>query len=68
MTEGEIRMQAQLFALQAEMYTKVAQIEGMKAENQFSEYLGNGINYGEDSFAIVQEELKTIADRMRNEI
>ena len=33
MNEGEIRMQAQLFALQAEMYAKVAQIEGMKAEN-----------------------------------
>lgn len=66
MTKDEIRMQAQLFALQAEMYAKVAQTEGMKAENM-SRQQGNSPAYSEYHFDAVRAELQNIADRIRSE-
>ena len=68
MDEGTIRMQAQMFALVAEMEAIKARIEGMKAENQQREVLGHRISYNENAFIVCQLELEELSMRLREEI
>ena len=67
MNEGELRMQAQIASLTAEMYGYVAQMEGMKAENTFRELNGENIFYGEDAFCQLADKLHVVAKALRSQ-
>ncbi len=65
MTEGEIRQNAQLMALVAEMYAINAWVEGMKAANIGNQ---NSATYDEGAFADASSDLAGLAEKMREEI
>lgn len=68
MDEGTVRMQATMYSFLAEMNAINAEIDGMKAENQFC--LGNGHSpaYGDAAFLELADKLVAIAKRFRDEI
>lgn len=68
MEEGVVRMQAQMFALVAEMHSEVASIEAMKAANQERIDRNEAIAYDESCFSDAQIALTKIASRLREEI
>ena len=68
MSEGEIRQNAQLYALVAEMHGVNAGIEGMKVANAERESQGYAMAYDEKSFNEAEKALCIIAERMRHEI
>jgi hypothetical protein len=61
MTEAELRMQAQIVAATAQMYSYVAELEGMKAENETRASGGFSPAYGADEFAPIAQSLRNIA-------
>lgn len=68
MNEGEIRMQAQMYAIVAEMNGLIAGIEGMKAANAERQANGDALAYGEKEFVDVEKQLCAIAEKLRKEI
>lgn len=68
MNEGEIRMQAEMLAIQAEISAKIIEAEGMKAENSYRLSNENSIAYGDEHFFNVSKEIMTLRDRLLNEI
>jgi hypothetical protein len=68
MNEGEIRMQAQLFSLIADMYATVAEVEGMKAENAQRQICGESMAYIDHDFFTSSRALQLIAARIKEEI
>jgi len=68
MNEAEIRMQAQLYALVAEMQAVIVGVEGMKAANIERENQGYALAYDEKAFVDASVEIETLAARMRDEI
>jgi hypothetical protein len=66
MTEAELRMQAQIVAATAHMYGFVAELEGMKAENETRAGGGFSPAYGADEFAPIAQSLHNIATHLHN--
>lgn len=57
--------QAQMYALVAEMYTHVARVEAMKADNILRQVRGEGMGYYAEDFFAVAEELGAVAMKLR---
>jgi len=68
MTEAEIRMQAQMYAIVAEMNSIIASIEGMKATNVERQNQGFALAYDESAFDGCRKELEALATKLRNDI
>lgn len=54
-------MNSVAIACQIRAYAVMARVEGMKAENEFSVSVGNGIRYGEEAFYAAEQDLQRIA-------
>lgn len=63
--EGIVRMQAEMFALVAEMHSEVASIEAMKAANQNRIDRNETIAYDESCFLNSQIAITKISTRLR---
>lgn len=68
MDEGTIRMQAQMFALVAEMNAILVSIEGMKAANTERESQGLALAYPESIFNDASKDIEGIATALLNQI
>jgi hypothetical protein len=68
MDEGIVRMQAQMFALVAEMNAILVSVEGMKAANTERESQGFALAYPESIFNDASKDLEGIATALRNQI
>ena len=68
MTEEEIKMQAQMYALVAEMHSILVSVEGMKADNAERESHGYAQAWPGKIFAEASDELKVIATVLREKI
>lgn len=68
MDEGTIRMQAQLNALVADMYSVNTYIVAMIAANDARDKANQAPAYGEGDFIVMAEKHDMIAQRMREEI
>lgn len=68
MDEGTVRMQAQMYALVAEMHAINASVEGMKAANTERESQGYAFAYDESVFDDARKELEEIATALREHI
>lgn len=67
--EAEIRSDAMMWSLVAEIWGVVAEIEGMKAANQERRTTGEqgrADAYGEEDFAMAQEKLQGITAALRS--
>lgn len=58
-------MDAHEAALMVQAMACSARVEGMKAENAFSQQIGNGIKYGEEAFLGEAATLEHIASALR---
>lgn len=65
MTDAEIKLQAQMLTLMAEMSAVASKVEGMKAENTQRILTGSPLTYNEESFFNASHEFLNIADRLR---
>lgn len=63
MNEGEIRMLAQLKALEAEMYAELVVVEGMKANDRTT-----NCPYTESTYNARADRLSALAKQFRNTI
>ena len=68
MNEGEIRMQAQMYALVAEMQSIIVSVDGMKADNAERESHGLAQAWPGNLFFEASAELKNIAISLREKI
>ena len=68
MNEGEIRMQAELWALIAEIKAKDAIFESMKVTNKEMEFMHYPSVFGEEDFLKLNLEYLELANRLRSEI
>ncbi len=64
MTPESITRLASIMALQAEMYSNVAYMEGMIIANKIREHEGLAMAYDDDSFAYVTNCLTEIGKKM----
>ena len=65
MGEGEIRMQAQMYALVADMAAITTEVDGMKAANTEREAQGFALAYDEAAFAQAAKDLAALAEQLR---
>ena len=65
MDEGVVRMQAQMYALVADMNAIIADIKGMEAANTERESHGYTLAYPESVFVNASKDLKDIATGLR---
>ena len=68
MSEAEIRMQAQMMALVADMNAIMISVEGIKATNQQRAACGEAVAWSEDHFAGAAVDMEGIAEKLRTEI
>lgn len=65
MDEGEIRMQAQMYALVADMAAITTEVDGMKAANTEREANGLALAYLEEKFSQAAKALTAVAEQLR---
>jgi hypothetical protein len=65
MGEGEIRMQAQMYALVADMAAITTEVDGMKAANTEREAQGFALAYDEAAFSQAAKDLAALAEQLR---
>lgn len=65
MGEGEIRMQAQMYALVADMAAITTEVEGMKAANTERESHGLALAYDRAAFSDAAKDLAALAEQLR---
>ena len=68
MDEGTIRMQAEMYALVAQMNSIIAEIEGMKAENQLRSLHEESPAYGDKEFNEAAGRLIYVLKHLREDI
>lgn len=66
--EGVVRQDAAMWAMVAELFSHVAMIAGMTAENQQRSQLGKAMAYSDSGFIYHAEGLTEIAEKLRKEI
>lgn len=64
MTPDMITRMAALAALEAEVMSNVAYLEGMKVANEIRRQAGQTVAYDEDAFAYVANTLAMLGERM----
>lgn len=68
MIECDVRMQAEMYALVADMNAALLRMEGMKVANVERMEQGHTIAYNENAFLVVQQEIEEIGRKLREEI
>jgi len=64
MSEVEIRMQAEMFSLVAEVNAAMVRVEGMKADNQRRLSMQESIAYTEEDFEYAACDIDKISQRL----
>lgn len=68
MEEGTVRMQAQIYALLADLYIEQAYLEGMKSANMQRIHANEALAYDEPQFIDVANRMEEISSKLRQEI